>query len=76
VQAKIKRVIHLGFEVRIELEMPDGETARAQLTRAQTQQLELAEGGTVYVNPPAGAVLGTTSAAEIVPGTEAAALSS
>jgi formylmethanofuran dehydrogenase subunit D len=69
-------VIHLGFEVRIELEMPDGETARAQLTRAQTQQLELAEGDTVYVHPPKGAVLGEASASDVIPGSEAAAVSS
>ncbi|MDQ6605413.1 MAG: TOBE-like domain-containing protein [Actinomycetota bacterium] len=76
VQARVKRVIHLGFEVRIELEMPGGETARAQLTRAQTQQLELAEGGNVYVHPPEGAVLGTAAtSSEIPPGSEAAVLS-
>jgi sulfate transport system ATP-binding protein len=77
VRATIKRVIHLGFEVRIELEMPGGEIARAQLTRHQTQQLELAEGGTVYVHPSEEAVLGTaTASSEILPGSEAAALSS
>jgi sulfate transport system ATP-binding protein len=77
VQATIKRVIHLGFEVRIELEMPGGEIARAQLTRHQTQQLELAEGGTVYVHPSEDAVLGrASSSSEILPGSEAAALSS
>jgi sulfate/thiosulfate transport system ATP-binding protein len=75
VQAKIKRVIHLGFEVRIELDMPGGEIARAQLTRHQTQQLGLVEGGTVYVHPPDEAVLGTAAASEIIPGSEAAALS-
>ncbi len=76
VEATVKRIIHLGFEVRIELEMPGGETARAQLTRAQTQQLELAEGGTVYIQPPSGAVFGTASGSEIIPGSEAAALAS
>jgi sulfate/thiosulfate transport system ATP-binding protein len=77
VKATIKRVIHLGFEVRIELEMPGGEIARAQLTRHQTQQLELAEGGTVYVHPSEDAVLGrASSSSEILPGSEAAALSS
>jgi sulfate transport system ATP-binding protein len=45
--------VHLGFEVRIELELPDGEPARAQLTRAQTEELELARGDIVYVRPPA-----------------------
>ena len=40
-EAMVSRVVHLGFEVRIELELPDGEHARAQLTRAQTAELEL-----------------------------------
>ena len=77
VRATVKRVIHLGFEVRIEMEMPGGEIARAQLTRHQTQQLELTEGGIVYVHPPDEAVLGeASSSSEILPGSEAAALSS
>jgi sulfate transport system ATP-binding protein len=49
VEAMIARVIHLGFEVRIELELPSGEAARAQLTRAQAEELELARGDIVYV---------------------------
>jgi sulfate/thiosulfate transport system ATP-binding protein len=53
VEALIRRVVHLGFEVRIELELPDGEPARAQLTRSQTEELELARGDIVYVRPPA-----------------------
>ena len=32
-EAMVSRVVHLGFEVRIELELPGGELARAQLTR-------------------------------------------
>jgi sulfate transport system ATP-binding protein len=52
-EAMVTRVVHLGFEVRIELELPDGEAARAQLTRAQTEELELARGDIVYVRPPA-----------------------
>ena len=51
-EAMVSRVVHLGFEVRIELELPDGEGARAQLTRAQTEQLELARGDIVYVKVP------------------------
>jgi sulfate transport system ATP-binding protein len=51
-EAMVSRVVHLGFEVRIELELPDGEGARAQLTRAQTEQLELARGDIVYVKAP------------------------
>jgi sulfate/thiosulfate transport system ATP-binding protein len=52
IEALVKRVVHLGFEVRVELELGDGEAARAQLTRAQTDELELAEGDIVYVRPP------------------------
>ena len=52
-EAMVLRVIHLGFEVRIVLELPSGEVARAQLTRGQTDELELARGDIVYVRPPA-----------------------
>jgi sulfate/thiosulfate transport system ATP-binding protein len=52
VEALVRRVVHLGFEVRIELELPDGEPARAQLTRSQTEELELARGDIIYVRPP------------------------
>jgi sulfate transport system ATP-binding protein len=53
IEAMVLRVVHLGFEVRIELELPGGEVARAQLTRGQTEELELARGDIVYVRPPA-----------------------
>ena len=56
IEAMVSRVVHLGFEVRIELELPDGSHARAQLTRGQTEELELARGDIVYVRPPAGAL--------------------
>jgi sulfate transport system ATP-binding protein len=52
IEAMVVRVVHLGFEVRIELELPGGEAARAQLTRGQTDELELARGDIVYVRPP------------------------
>jgi sulfate transport system ATP-binding protein len=48
-EAMVKRVVHLGFEVRLELELPGGEAARAQLTRAQADELEVAAGDLVYV---------------------------
>jgi sulfate transport system ATP-binding protein len=51
-EAMVRRVVHLGFEVRVELELPGGEPARAQLTRAQTEELELARGDIVYVRLP------------------------
>jgi sulfate transport system ATP-binding protein len=53
VESMVSRVIHLGFEVRIELELPGGERARAQLTRGQTDELELTPGDIVYARPPA-----------------------
>ncbi|MGA2924406.1 MAG: TOBE-like domain-containing protein [Solirubrobacteraceae bacterium] len=53
IEAMVSRVVHLGFEVRIELELPDGTLARAQLTRAQTDELELEHGDVVYVKSPA-----------------------
>ncbi len=52
IEALLTRVVHLGFEVRIELELRDGSRARVQLTRAQADELELAAGDIVYVRPP------------------------
>jgi sulfate transport system ATP-binding protein len=53
IEAMVTRIIHLGFEVRIEVELPDRTPARAQLTRAQASELELARGDIVYVRTPA-----------------------
>jgi sulfate transport system ATP-binding protein len=54
IEAMVKRVVHLGFEVRLDLELPDGTEARAQLTRSQADELELGRGDIVYARPPAG----------------------
>jgi hypothetical protein len=58
-----KRVVHLGFEVRIDLELRGGRAAaRAQLTRAQSDELELVPGDTGYagyVRLPAGTIVPT-----------------
>jgi sulfate/thiosulfate transport system ATP-binding protein len=62
IEAMVSRVVHLGFEVRIELELPGGESARAQLTRDQTSELELARGDIVYVRAPAGSAVPATVA--------------
>jgi sulfate transport system ATP-binding protein len=51
IEAMVARVLHLGFEVRVELELPDGESAQAQLTRSQVAELELARGDIIYVRP-------------------------
>lgn len=52
IEAMVGRVIHLGFEVRLEVQLPDGSSAQAQLTRDQAAQLELARGDIVFVRPP------------------------
>ena len=62
IEAMVSRVVHLGFEVRVELELPDGERARTQLTRGQTEELELAPGDIVYVRPPAKIAVAQTAA--------------
>ncbi|HEY8305021.1 MAG TPA: TOBE-like domain-containing protein [Solirubrobacteraceae bacterium] len=43
-EALVRRVVHLGFEVRVELVLPDGRDIWAQVTREKAQELELAEG--------------------------------
>ena len=55
-EAMIERVVHLGFEVRIELVRADEEKTWAQLTRDQCEELELADGQIVYVRPAAARV--------------------
>jgi sulfate/thiosulfate transport system ATP-binding protein len=48
VEAQVQRVIHLGFEVRVELLAGDGRQLWAQLTREEAEELELLEGQIVY----------------------------
>ena len=48
-EAMVERIVHLGFEVRVELLRGDGERLRAQLTRDRCEELELAAGQIVYV---------------------------
>jgi sulfate transport system ATP-binding protein len=50
-QAMVERVVHLGFEVRVELLSADGADLWAQLTRAKAQELELVEGQILHVRP-------------------------
>jgi sulfate transport system ATP-binding protein len=51
VEAMIDRIVHLGFEVRVELLPADGPPMWAQLTREQAELLELDERQIVYVRP-------------------------
>jgi sulfate/thiosulfate transport system ATP-binding protein len=48
-EAMVERLVHLGFEVRVELVRDDGERLSAQLTREQAEALELEQGQIVYV---------------------------
>jgi sulfate transport system ATP-binding protein len=48
-QAVVTRIVHLGFEVRVQLEVAGEEPISAQVTRNEADQLELVEGGTVWV---------------------------
>jgi sulfate transport system ATP-binding protein len=47
----IERIVHLGFEVRIDLVREDGERLQVQLTRDEAEQLELERGQIVFVKP-------------------------
>jgi sulfate transport system ATP-binding protein len=52
-EAMIERIVHLGFEVRVELVRSDGEKLRAQITRDRCEELELEQGQIVYVRAEA-----------------------
>jgi sulfate/thiosulfate transport system ATP-binding protein len=52
VEALVQRVVHLGFEVRVELTLPDGRDIWAQVTRETAEQLELKEGLILPVRLP------------------------
>jgi sulfate transport system ATP-binding protein len=56
----VERVVHLGFEVRVELVLEDGRDIWAQITRDEAEELELAPGGSVYVRPRRTRVFQTT----------------
>ena len=50
-EAMIERVVHLGFEVRVELVRGDGEKLWAQITRDECEHRELEQGQIVWVRP-------------------------
>jgi sulfate transport system ATP-binding protein len=52
-EALVRRVVHLGFEVRVELTLPDGRDVWAQVTRESATELELEEGQILTVRLPA-----------------------
>jgi sulfate transport system ATP-binding protein len=50
-EAMVERVVHLGFEVRIELMLHDGRHLSAQVSRDEAEELELRDGQIVFVRP-------------------------
>jgi sulfate/thiosulfate transport system ATP-binding protein len=58
-EAQVARVVHLGFEVRVELQLDGGEPLSVQLTRDEAAELELRAGDIVWVRRP---VVGDASA--------------
>ena len=48
-EAMVERLVHLGFEVRVELVRDDGTRLSAQVTREEAAALELEVGQIVYV---------------------------
>jgi sulfate/thiosulfate transport system ATP-binding protein len=51
IEAMVERLVHLGFEVRADLLLQDGQRAWAQLSREDAEELELATGQIVFVRP-------------------------
>jgi sulfate/thiosulfate transport system ATP-binding protein len=50
-EAMVQRIVALGFEIRVELVLADGNEVWAQLTRGELQRLELREGQIAYLRP-------------------------
>jgi sulfate transport system ATP-binding protein len=50
-EAVVERLVHLGFEVRADLVLGDGQRLQAQLSREDADELELAPGQIVFVRP-------------------------
>ncbi len=50
-EARVDRIVHLGFEVRVELSLGDGDSTWVQTTRGRVEELELVEGLTVWLRP-------------------------
>ena len=56
-EAQVRRVSHLGFEVRVELVLPEGEPVFAQLTRTEAEELDLSPGDIVWLRTAGGTAL-------------------
>jgi sulfate transport system ATP-binding protein len=50
-EAMVERLVHLGFEVRADLVLHDGQRLQAQISRDAAEELELHQGQIVFVRP-------------------------
>jgi sulfate/thiosulfate transport system ATP-binding protein len=50
-QGKVNRIIHLGWEVQVELLLPDGQRVAAHFNREQFDELDIKVGQQVFVKP-------------------------
>jgi sulfate transport system ATP-binding protein len=60
-EAMIERVVHLGFEIRVDLVLDDGRHVSAQVTRGEAEELELRQGQIVFVRPSRTTVFSATA---------------
>jgi sulfate transport system ATP-binding protein len=71
IEAMVARVVHLGFEVRVELTLADGEPVAAQLTRHAADELELAGGDIVWLRVLTTGALAVAQAGPASPSSQA-----
>jgi sulfate/thiosulfate transport system ATP-binding protein len=50
-EAMVERLVHLGFEVRVDLLLRDGQRLLAQVSREDAEQLELRQGQIIFARP-------------------------
>jgi sulfate transport system ATP-binding protein len=56
-EAQVQRIVHLGFEVQIEMALEGQDAVLVQITRDDAQQLEVSEGDIVWLRPTSGAAV-------------------
>ncbi len=49
--ARVLRILHLGFEVRVELELENGDRITSQLSQAEFEPLGLQQGQSIWARP-------------------------
>jgi sulfate transport system ATP-binding protein len=59
-EGMIDRIVHLGFEVRVELTLVNGDRTWVQTTKAEAEELELAEGEIVWLRASDARAVATT----------------